>query len=192
MYSHLSMLASFMEQFEEESGDMYFDLFERKKLYKGEFLYTEGEIPSKFYYIEKGISRSFRIQAGREMTIGFSLPHEFIGHFSSAILNKVSAANTQLLSDAVVYEFDWRKFEKHKSNFEILNQIEKVVLACYISKLEETLFQLQFETAQERYENLLKTRPQVIKKIPLIYIADYLGCSAERISRIRAKLCTVA
>lgn len=192
MYPHLSKLIVLMEQFEKQAGNMQFNLFERKKFYKGDFLYRVGEMPDKFYYIEKGISRSFRTQAGREMTVGFSFPHEFVGLYSTATLNMISSVNTQLLSDSVVYEFNWRKFEMWKCDFNLLGKIEKIVLACYILKMEESLFQLQFQTAQERYENLLKTRPQLIKRIPLIYIADYLGCSAERISRIRAKLCTVA
>jgi hypothetical protein len=45
---------------------------------------------------------------------------------------------------------------------------------------------IQFETAQQRYERLLKTSPQIIQRVPLSYIASFLGVTLETLSRIRS------
>ncbi|MGE5107406.1 MAG: Crp/Fnr family transcriptional regulator, partial [Sphingobacteriales bacterium] len=45
---------------------------------------------------------------------------------------------------------------------------------------------IQFETAQQRYEKLLKNSPQIIQRIPLSYIASFLGVTLETLSRIRS------
>jgi ribosomal protein L10 len=45
----------------------------------------------------------------------------------------------------------------------------------------------QFETVQERYEKLANDIPQIIFRVPSIYIASYLGVTPETLSRVRAK-----
>jgi hypothetical protein len=45
---------------------------------------------------------------------------------------------------------------------------------------------IQFETAQQRYEGLVKNSPEIIKRVPLSYIASFLGVTLETLSRIRA------
>jgi CRP-like cAMP-binding protein len=45
---------------------------------------------------------------------------------------------------------------------------------------------IQFETAQQRYDRLLKTSPQIIQRVPVSYIASFLGITPETLSRIRS------
>ncbi len=44
------------------------------------------------------------------------------------------------------------------------------------------------ETAEERYLNLFKERPNLIKEIPLKYIASYIGITPQALSRIRKRI----
>ena len=41
------------------------------------------------------------------------------------------------------------------------------------------------ETAEERYANLLKNRPDILQQAPLKHIASYLGITDTSLSRIR-------
>jgi hypothetical protein len=45
---------------------------------------------------------------------------------------------------------------------------------------------LQFHTADERYLHLIKDHKDVLKRVPLKYIASYLGITPVSLSRIRA------
>jgi len=40
----------------------------------------------------------------------------------------------------------------------------------------------------ERYLNLIKTRPEIIQRVPQHYIASYLGMTSVSLSRIRNKI----
>ncbi|MEM7655579.1 MAG: hypothetical protein AAF399_05575 [Bacteroidota bacterium] len=51
---------------------------------------------------------------------------------------------------------------------------------------EEKLRQLQFMTAQERYQALLDQELSILQRVSLTDIASYLGVSRETLSRIRA------
>jgi hypothetical protein len=58
----------------------------------------------------------------------------------------------------------------------------------YYIRLEERFVGAQFKTATERYENLLNQSPHILERVPLGYIASYLGISQETLSRIRGRL----
>jgi hypothetical protein len=53
------------------------------------------------------------------------------------------------------------------------------------SKREQSLLN---ETSEQRYLNLFKDRPNVIKQIPLKYIASYIGVTPQALSRIRKRI----
>jgi hypothetical protein len=41
------------------------------------------------------------------------------------------------------------------------------------------------DTAEQRYRNLLEQEPQMVRRVPLKYLASYLGMTAETLSRVR-------
>ena len=55
-------------------------------------------------------------------------------------------------------------------------------------ELEKRVFQLQKETASQRYANLLKDHPDFIQQLPLQYLASYLGITQRHLSRIRSEI----
>ncbi|MEP6929264.1 MAG: Crp/Fnr family transcriptional regulator, partial [Flavobacterium sp.] len=44
------------------------------------------------------------------------------------------------------------------------------------------------DSPEQRYQNILKENPQIIKRIPQHYIASYLGITSVHLSRIKNKL----
>lgn len=41
------------------------------------------------------------------------------------------------------------------------------------------------ETAKEKYLRLLEEQPEILQKVPITYIASYLGVTRRTLSRIR-------
>ncbi len=58
----------------------------------------------------------------------------------------------------------------------------------YYIRLEERFVNAQFKSALERYQNLLSQTPHILERVPLGYIASYLGISQETLSRVRGRL----
>jgi len=70
------------------------------------------------------------------------------------------------------------------------HEIERLVRRAYENyyiRLEERFVNAQFKTAAERYQNLLQQTPHILERVPLGYIASYLGISQETLSRIRGR-----
>lgn len=51
-------------------------------------------------------------------------------------------------------------------------------------RIKETIFR----SAKERYEILLTENPNLVLRVPSIYIASYLGITPETLSRIKTKM----
>jgi len=188
MHPHTNKLFGFFMEFEEQAKEEFYDLFKRKVLPKGTYLLKEGEVSKKCYYLEKGMARSFHMQGKEETTIFFTFPNEFIDSYPSSALRIPSNVSIQLLSDAVVYEFDWSTLNKFKIKYPIIWKIEEIIIVCLITALESKLVKMQSMNVQERYEELLINDRQLVRNVSLIHIANYIGCTPECISRIRAKI----
>jgi len=188
MHPHTNRLFVHFMELEEQSREEFYELFKRKILPKGTFLLKEGEISKKCYYLEKGMARSFHMKGKAETTIFFSFPNEFIDSYPSSALRIPSNVSIQLLSDAVVYEFDWSMLNKFKTKYPVIWKIEEIIIVCLITALESKLVNMQSMSVQERYEELLVNHRQLVRNVSLIHIANYIGCSPECISRIRAKI----
>ena len=61
----------------------------------------------------------------------------------------------------------------------------KIIESSYVNTVNR-IESLQFHTADERYLDLLKEHKDVLKRVPLKYIASYLGITPVSLSRIRA------
>ena len=69
----------------------------------------------------------------------------------------------------------WLKFSNHLAE-------QSYVL------MENRLLALQMESAEKRYDDLLSDNPEYIQKVPLKYLASYLGITQRHLSRLRKKL----
>ena len=55
-----------------------------------------------------------------------------------------------------------------------------------LTKFVHKLNAIQFQTARERYNYMLAEFPDISHRVPLGYIASYLGMTQETLSRIRS------
>jgi CRP-like cAMP-binding protein len=68
-----------------------------------------------------------------------------------------------------------------------LERLVRIAYEKYYLRLEERFVNAQFKTATERYQSLLMQTPHILERVPLGYIASYLGISQETLSRVRAR-----
>jgi CRP-like cAMP-binding protein len=149
-------------------------------------LLREQEKHEYAYYILQGAARSYYLKDGTEVNTWFAFEQEMIGSLY-AYKNLPSRETVELLEDATLLSINMRTLKPLTySNLQI-SHIVGVVIEEYAQFLEDRLFYLQFMSSMERYELLLKLEPMALQRIPLTYIASYLGISRETLSRLRAK-----
>jgi CRP-like cAMP-binding protein len=68
---------------------------------------------------------------------------------------------------------------------EVERLIRKITEMAYVETVNR-IESIQFHTAEERYNDLVKKAPDLLKRVPLKYIASFLGITQVSLSRIRA------
>ena len=175
-----------------ESTCNYIDKsFTRIKVKRKDFLLEEDKKENFLYFIEDGILRYWTQDIHfQEITFWFSCSGEFANSYYSFCMNQNSDFNIQALTDCIIWRVDKASiFEMYKSSLEI-NILARIVMEdIFTRKIKHEIVLLKY-TLEERYKLLLTRDNNLLKKIPLKYIASYLGGTPQSISRIRKKLIT--
>jgi CRP-like cAMP-binding protein len=160
-----------------------------KTFKKGDFFIKEGEVSKNLGFIVSGIFRSFYYtNVGKDITYCLSFPDTFITAYSSYISQAETTIYIQALTDGelfVISKSELEKLAKRNMNWMLFF---KIITDKYYVALENRVFELQRENAETRYRNLINNRPEYIQKIPLQYLASYLGITQRHLSRLRSEI----
>ncbi|HTH56811.1 MAG TPA: Crp/Fnr family transcriptional regulator [Cyclobacteriaceae bacterium] len=156
-------------------------------LAKGEFLIKEGKVCQHVYFLEKGCLRGFYDLDGKEITHWFAFENTFVTSFFSFISRKPSFENIQLMEDGTLWALTYEDLQQLYLTHADMERMGRIMHERYYVMLEERFVRNHFKEAKERYENLTLNSPHILQRVPLGYIASYLGITQETLSRIRAK-----
>ena len=164
-------------------------LFQPKVYLKNEYLIQEGRTCDWIAFIQSGIVRNFYISSkAEEVTYCTSFQNHFISAYSSFISGEKTFENIHALTDLEVWIISKKDYQDLiQSSMEWLRFSNYFAEKSYIL-MEKRLLGLQMESADKRYAELLKNQPEILRNIPLKYIASYLGITQRHLSRLRSKI----
>ncbi|WP_367915525.1 Crp/Fnr family transcriptional regulator [Leadbetterella sp. DM7] len=156
---------------------------------KGEFLLRQGEKCRYSFFVERGLLRQFSIdEKGKEHIIQFAPENWFMSDRESVYFDRPSSYFMQALEDTVTFLLDENLFlELSKSDTAFL-EFNNRLLHNHIRHLQRRITQLQSATAEERYLDFIRMYPDLLLRVPQIFIASYLGITPESLSRVRKEL----
>ena len=169
---------------EERLQDLILDkveIFEYPARYK---LIRQGARSRMLYFIEKGALRSYYLKDGEEVTTWFSFEHSFATSFYSFISGEPSFENIELLEDSVLLGLSFHDLNPLTEAHPSINQLYRKVLEWNFVLQEQKIAE-RYNLASERYQELIRKYPEILQRVPLGYIASYLGITQSTLSRIR-------
>lgn len=175
-----------------EEQQFFCDHFEREELKRNEFAIKIGDYEKYLYFIETGILRYWTTPSGsdsdKEITFWFSFPGEFANSYFSLKENRPSLINIQALTNCVIWRLP-RKDLTHLYQTSLnINKIAKIVLEDALCRKIHREVLLLGSSGEELYKDLMVKDKDLIQKIPLKYIASYIGVTPQRLSQIRKKM----
>jgi CRP-like cAMP-binding protein len=154
---------------------------------KNKDLQPIGHTCKTVYFINKGIARIYYYKDGIDITDSFATENNVIARVESLFTGKPSRKAIQVLEDAEIVAIDADMlFKLYDSYPEIERLFRKIFEASHVETVNR-IEGIQFHTAEERYKALLQEAPAIIQRVPLKYIASYLGITQVSLSRIRGQ-----
>ena len=154
---------------------------------RNHLLVKAGEYCRSAYFIEKGMTRSYWLVDGNEITTSFSGEGDIVFSMDELYYNKVSEEYVEALEDMVVYRIGIGDLlELFRTNIEIANW-GRIIHQNEYRRLHRSHRDRLTLSAGERYVEFRKQFPQVCQRVQLGYIASYLGTTLPTLSRLRSK-----
>ena len=192
MINHSTIMLALYQYFKKfnllskEAEEAIADISNIISIKKNKDLQPIGHTCKTIYFINKGIARIYYYKDGIDITEGFYFENNIIARVESLFTGKPSRKAIQILEDAEIVAIDANALFKLYDKFpEIERLFRKIFEAGHVDTVNR-IEGIQFHTAEERYKALLNEANDVLKKVPLKYVASYLGITQVSLSRIRA------
>jgi CRP-like cAMP-binding protein len=156
------------------------------KISKNNDLQPIGHTCRTIYFMKKGIARIYYNKNGIDVTESFAFENNIIARVESLFTEKPSRKAIQIIENAEIIGINaTHLFQLYDTHPKVERLFRKIFESAYVETIQR-IEGIQFYTAEERYQTLLKETPDILKRIPLKYIASYLGITQVTLSRIRS------
>lgn len=174
---------------EQKEKEELFAIHHRKEFAKGQELLKLGEKSDHYWIVEEGLLRSFVISpSGDDITTNFYGPQEIGMDFNGFFLRRQSLEAIQALTDCVAWEVSHNDFSKFMKGNGPFGTWGREWMVNYLVTRQQFHLSVHTDAARDRYERLLRERPEIIRLSPLKHIASYLGITDSTLSRLRRHL----
>jgi CRP-like cAMP-binding protein len=179
-------VAKYIHLSEEESA-FFHTLLKHRRLKRKSFLLQEGEICDFEAFILKGCIRSYYLdQEGVETILLFAVEDWWVSDLTSFSDRTPSNLFIETLEDCELLFIDYagkaRLFEKIPA----FEHMFRLLVQRSLSVLQQRLYGVLSQTAEERYLQFLEKYPQIAQRVPQHQIARYIGVSPEFLSKVRS------
>jgi len=163
--------------------------FEQRYFNKNDFLLKQGKISNDYTYLETGFIRAFTHDTeGNEVMTNIYSSNSIVFEPASFIKRKPTTENFQALTDCTTWTLKYETFQILFHSIPQFREFAREVLVNGFINLKERTLAMINLTAEQRYENLLNTRPDIFQNVSLKHLASYLGITDTSLSRIRKEI----
>lgn len=161
-------------------------LFERWAFPPKTIIIHAGKLDRKVYFIEKGITRSYVLHGGKQITTWFSQEGDVACGSWDLYRHKPGFEYVETLEETVAYAVSVEQLDElYRSYMDLANWMRVLQQENFL-RLQDMHIRRLNCSAQERYESLTKECPELFQRVNLGDIASFLGITPQSLSRIRA------
>lgn len=187
MKSLLTQFISRFEKFNDDEIEAIVENMRTESFKKGTIILKEGEVCNKCYFVLRGCLRQYKMINGEEKTTGFYLDGEAAVLYSSYLHKTPSEYYLSCVEDCVLTTGTREEEEALHKKYPGLSHMIHALMPRDYTKVEDRIAFLNFYKPEERYRILMKTEPELLKRVPLYQLASYIGVTPESFSRIRKR-----
>ena len=161
--------------------------WEEVQLSPGQSLLEPGQVCRHLYFLEEGLIRFYYVHDGEERNRYF-LHEAYVFTEQTSFRQEIpstegiaaiSAARVLRMSRAQAYALlalpAWNTFVR-----ELVQELQSLT--------EQQMTEMMTMTAEARYRRMLEEESALMRQLPLVHLASYLGIAPPSLSRIRKKI----
>lgn len=161
--------------------------FKFQSIEAGEFFIEPGRVCRKMAFIHSGVLRVYNFAEDKEITLWIGGENRFITDLSSFINQEPARWFIEAVEPSklltISREDHYRLTDKYHEWIEFDNRL----LTSAYTIIEQRMFSHLYMSAEERFQMLFETAPELFNRVPLKQIASMLAMTPETLSRLRAK-----
>lgn len=162
------------------------EILKHKVLRKKDFLLKAGQINDKICFIQRGLLRAYYLRDEVEISSWFMTEGDFTVSITSFYEQVESYEYIQAIEDTEVLYITYKELDDIYERFLEFDYVGLKLTLKYFVQWDRQLYAIRMTSAEERYQWLLKNKPDLLSRVPAKYIASYLGITAETFSKIRS------
>jgi CRP-like cAMP-binding protein len=145
-----------------------------------------GEVPEYHNFIVSGYMRNFHLDKDHnEITTDLNNGPRFFTSYTYFMNRTVSNENLHCITDCELLRINRDDVEAGANHSKTQKDYTIQILQKHLQEDKNRINDMATLTAEERYLKFLKEKPNIIKHVPLRYIASYLGITQRHLSRLR-------
>ncbi|MCF3110538.1 Crp/Fnr family transcriptional regulator [Niabella sp. CC-SYL272] len=176
------------EQLSDADWDFFASKLVRRPFNKKALLLKTGQTEHYLSFIEKGAVRFYIDREDRELTFAFAFANGFVSGYDSFLTRLPSGYHIETLTETVLWRLSYDDLQDVYRQTAVGNAIGRYAGEELFLKKSRRELSLLNETAEQRYLKLFTEQPELLQKIPLKYIASYIGITPQALSRIRRRI----
>ncbi len=155
------------------------------KLAKGKILHHSGEICEQVFFVLQGAVRGYIKEDDKDSTTWITIENEMVAAIYSFINQVPSIENMQAIEDCSLLAMSHTALHEMFDLYPETNVLARKIFEKYYSDAEVRALIARLKSADKKYKFFLETYSHLSNRIPLKYIASFLGIKLETLSRVR-------
>ena len=155
---------------------------------KGKLLLKAGQVCDHIYFIKTGAIRGFFKEGKKDITTWISAENEVVSSISALDIREPALENIQAIENCELLALTWVDYQNLYVEFPEFNIVARKILQKYYQDAEGRAFIARLTNAENKYRFFITRYGHLTNRIPLKYIASFLGITLETLSRVRKRL----
>ncbi len=161
--------------------------FTFERFAKKQIIYAAGSISDSLYFVCKGLIRVYYIKEDKEITNLLVPENTIVIGAYSIITGEKNYSNYEAFEETYLLKLNYAVLESFYGKYHSMEHLGRLLVEKYYTAFMKKTYDVLFLSAEERYQIFIKDHSELINRVPLRYIASYLGITQETLSRLRAK-----
>jgi CRP-like cAMP-binding protein len=170
---------------DKSNGGKFSNFFYEREIPSKTILLHEGETATHMHFIKTGCLRMWFNKEGKDITFQFFFEDQAVASMESFLSNQPSEFTLESIEPSVIISISKKHFEELQQFYPQMKETFQQILFKRFGDYARLFLSRIKDSPQERYNDLLKNHPEIIKRVPQHYIASYLGITPISLSRIR-------